>query len=169
MVIGEVLKRRFGSRDPVSGWSLTTLFFCLTLIGPFVAILYVATGDSGGLWLHLMETVFPRYVANTLVLMTGVALLSLLFGLSTAWVVARFSFPGGRVLEWMLLLPATVPAYIIAYTYTDLLEYAGPIQGALRDMFGWQSARDYWFPEIRSMGGATLVMAAVLYPRCGAT
>ena len=64
----------------------------------------------------------------------------------------------------MLLLPATVPAYIIAYTYTDFLEYAGPIQVFLREFFGWRSARDYWFPEIRSMGGAILVMAAVLYP-----
>ncbi len=64
----------------------------------------------------------------------------------------------------MLLLPAAVPAYIVAYTYTDFLEYAGPVQGALRALFGWQSARDYWFPEIRSMGGAILVMGSVLYP-----
>jgi len=78
--------------------------------------------------------------------------------------VARFRFPGCRILEWALLLPATVPAYIIAYTYTDLLEYAGPVQGMLRDMFGWRSVREYWFPEIRSMGGAILVMSSVLYP-----
>ena len=164
MVISRALKLRFVASDRISGWSLTTLFFSLALIGPFIAIFYVATGDSGGLWPHLMETVFPRYVINTLLLMLGVAVVSLFFGLSTAWVVSRYTFPGSKILEWMLLLPATVPAYIIAYTYTDFLEYAGPIQVFLREFFGWRSARDYWFPEIRSMGGAILVMAAVLYP-----
>jgi iron(III) transport system permease protein len=160
-VIADLLKRR---GDPLGGWSITTLLFSLFLIGPFVALFYTAAGDSGGLWAHLMATVFPRYVSNTLLLMLGVGLLSLLFGVTTAWIVARYSFPGAKALEWALLLPATVPAYIIAYTYTDLLEYAGPVQDYLRTLFGWQSARDYWFPEIRSLGGATLVMASVLYP-----
>jgi len=86
------------------------------------------------------------------------------FGVSTAWVVTAYDFRGRRYVEWMLLLPAAVPAYLVAYTYTDFLEYAGPVQGALRDLFGWQSARDYWFPEIRSIGGAMLVIGSVLYP-----
>ena len=141
-----------------------TLLAGLLLIGPFIALFVTATGNSGGLWSHLMQTVFPRYVGNTLALMAGVAIISLGFGVTSAWIVARFQFPGDRLLEWMLLLPATVPAYIIAYTYTDLLEYAGPVQGILRDAFGWRSAQDYWFPEIRSIGGAMLVMASVLYP-----
>ena len=156
--------RRLPPSDPVSGWSLATLSLGLLLIGPFVALVYAMTGDSGGLWLHLMETVFPRYVANTVALMAGVGLLSLLFGLTAAWLVTRYEFFGSGLLDWTLLLPATVPAYIIAYTYTDLLEYAGPVQVALRDVFGWTSARDYWFPEIRSLGGAILVMGSVLYP-----
>ena len=164
MVNAKLLKRYFRSQDQVSGWSLTTLFLALVLIGPFVAILFTAAGDSGGLWPHLLTTVMPRYVANTLWLMLGVGVLSLIFGIVTAWILARFDFPGAKILEWALLLPATVPAYIIAYTYTDLLEYAGPVQGLLRDLFGWTSAREYWFPEIRSMGGAILVMASVLYP-----
>ena len=164
MVNAKLLKRYFRSHDQVSGWSLTTLLLALVLIGPFVAILFTAAGDSGGLWPHLLTTVMPRYVANTLWLMLGVGVLSLIFGIVTAWILARFDFPGAKILEWALLLPATVPAYIIAYTYTDLLEYAGPVQGLLRDLFGWTSAREYWFPEIRSMGGAILVMASVLYP-----
>ncbi|MEE2720967.1 MAG: iron ABC transporter permease [Pseudomonadota bacterium] len=155
-------KIRLGDR--VSTWSVVTLLAGLLLVGPFVALFVTATGDSGGLWSHLMQTVFPRYVVNTLALMAGVAIISLGFGVTSAWIVARFRFPGDRLLEWMLLLPATVPAYIIAYTYTDLLEYAGPVQGILRDAFGWRSAQDYWFPEIRSIGGAMLVMASVLYP-----
>jgi len=96
--------------------------------------------------------------------MFGVGMVSLLFGVSTAWIVFRYDFPARRVLEWMLLLPAAVPAYLVAYALTDFLEFAGPVQGLLRETFGWQGARDYWFPEIRSMEGATLVMGAVLYP-----
>ena len=129
------------------GWSTVTLLLGCLLVGPFAALLYTMTGDSGGLWSHLMTTVFPRYAVNTLVLMLGVGLLSLGFGLSTAWVLTRYRFPGSYWLEWALLLPATVPGYIIAYTYTDLLEFAGPVQTFLRDLFGWQTVRDYWFPR----------------------
>ena len=164
MVRNSCLKKLFRSSKQISFWSLVTLLCGLLLIGPFVSMFYLATGNSEGLWIHLIQTVFPRYVINTLLLMGGVGILSLLFGLSTAWVIARLHFYGDRFFEWVLLLPATVPSYLIAYTYTDLLEYAGPIQGFLRKIFGWNSAADYWFPEIRSMGGAIIVMAAVLYP-----
>ena len=134
------------------------------LLGPILAVFGAAAGDSGGLWRHLFETVLPRYVANTLILMVGVGVVCLVFGVSAAWTVVRYDFIGRQWFQWMLLLPAAVPAYLIAYTYTDFLEYAGPVQKMLREQFGWQSARDYWFPEIRSMGGAMLVMGAVLYP-----
>ena len=164
MVIRKFFKKSIVSKHNFNGWSFGILLFSLILIGPFVALCVTALGDSEGLWAHLIKTVFPRYVANTLWLMFGVAIVSLLFGISTGWVIARRKFPGVRILEWALLLPATVPAYIIAYTYTDLLEFAGPIQGYLREFFGWTSAKDYWFPEIRSIGGAILVMASVLYP-----
>ena len=141
-----------------------TLIICLVLLGPFVALIIKATGDSEGLWPHLMATVFPRYAANTVLLMIGVGSLTLFFGISSAWAVSRYRFPGVRLLSWALLLPATVPAYVIAYTYTDLLEFAGPVQSAFRAVFGWTTVREYWFPEIRSMGGAVLVMGSVLYP-----
>ena len=134
------------------------------MLAPILSVIAAATGDSAGLWGHLFATVLPRYVANTLVLMAGVGALSLVLGVSTAWVVTRYDFVGRRVLEWMLVLPFAVPAYLIAYVYTDFLDYAGPVQGALRDAFGWESRRDYWFPEIRSMWGAIVVMGAVLYP-----
>ena len=96
--------------------------------------------------------------------MAGVGVLAIMFGVSSAWVITRYEFAGRSWFEWMLLLPAAIPAYIIAFTYTDFFEYAGPVQTALRSLFGWQGARDYWFPEIRSLAGATLVMASVLYP-----
>ena len=146
------------------GWSASAVLVCCLILGPIAALVMTAFGDSGGLWSHLVSTVLPRYVTNTLLLMAGVGVLAICFGVSTAWVVTRYEFPGRHLFEWMLLLPAAIPAYIIAYTYTDFLEYAGPVQSMLRDLFGWQRPSDYWFPEIRSLGGAMLVMASVLYP-----
>ena len=157
------LVRRAALARP-SRWSIVALVLALIMAAPILSVIAAATGDSEGLWAHLAATVLPRYVANTLALMAGVGLLSLVLGVSTAWVVTRYAFPGRRVLEWMLVLPFAVPAYLIAYVYTDFLDYAGPVQGALRDAFGWESRRDYWFPEIRSMWGAIVVMGAVLYP-----
>jgi len=145
-------------------WIAASLFLSLLFLGPIFAVFLAASGDSGGLWGHLFQTVLPRYVTNTLFLMLGVAIVSLVFGVSSAWLVVRYSFFGRPLLQWLLLLPAAVPAYLIAYTYTDFLEYAGPVQKMLRVFFGWQSAREYWFPEIRSMGGAMMIMGSVLYP-----
>jgi iron(III) transport system permease protein len=148
----------------VNPWRLGTLFLVSIFLLPVVAISVTASGDSDGLWVHLSNTVLPRYVGNTLLLMVGVGFTTLFFGVTTAWIVVRYDFPGRRIFQWALLLPATIPAYLIAYTYTDFLEYAGPLQVLARDLFGWNSSRDYWFPEIRSMGGAIFVMGAVLYP-----
>ena len=148
----------------VDVWSLSVIALCAFLLGPVIALLITAFGDSGGLWAHLAATVLGKYVGNTLILMAGVGVLAIMFGVSSAWVITRYEFAGRSWFEWMLLLPAAIPAYIIAFTYTDFFEYAGPVQTALRSLFGWQGARDYWFPEIRSLAGATLVMASVLYP-----
>ena len=140
------------------------ILVCVVMMAPLLAIAVTATGDTADLMPHLLQTVLARYVGNTLLLMAGVGVLATLFGVSSAWVVSRYHFPGRDVFDWLLVLPAAMPAYIIAYSYTDFLEYAGPVQTALRDMFGWQSVRDYWFPEIRSAGWASVMMAAVLYP-----
>ena len=152
------------SRQPIDKWSASTVVLCCFLLGPVAALLLTAFGDSGGLWAHLVDTVLGTYVVNTLALMGGVGVVAVLFGVSAAWVISRYYFTGRNILEWMLLLPAAIPAYIIAYCYTDFFEYAGPLQTALRTAFGWQTPRDYYFPEIRSLGGAMLVMASVLYP-----
>ena len=152
------------SRPSIDKWSLVTLILCCFLLGPVAALLLAASGDSGGLWEHLVDTVLATYVINTLLLMGGVGGVAIVFGISSAWVISRYDFAGRAVFEWMLLLPAAIPAYIIAYCYTDFFEYAGPVQSALRATFGWQTPRDYYFPEIRSLGGAVLVMASVLYP-----
>tara|TARA_Y100000590_G_scaffold459830_1_gene617854 strand:+ start:36830 stop:38452 length:1623 start_codon:yes stop_codon:yes gene_type:complete len=145
-------------------WSIIVFIIALLIISPILTIFYSAFLGDTSLWPHLFSTVLPRYTLNTLILMIGVGSLSLIFGISTAWVVTRYDFPGKNIFEWALLLPAAVPAYVIAYTYTDLFEYAGPVQNSLRTIFNWEGAQDYWFPNIRSMGGAILVMSSVLYP-----
>ena len=151
-------------RHHIDRWLVGVMLLCGLSLAPVLALVVTASGDSDGLWTHLMNTVLGTYVVNTLILMVGVGVLAISFGVSTAWVVSRYNFAGRKVLEWALLLPAAIPAYIIAYTYTDFFEYAGFVQIGMRSIFGWETAQDYWFPEIRSLGGATLVMASVLYP-----
>ncbi len=145
-------------------WSISVAIIALAIISPVLAIFYSAFLGDTSLWPHLFSTVLPRYISNTVILMLGVGILSLIFGVSTAWIVTRYNFPGKKIFEWALLLPAAVPAYIIAYTYTEIFEYAGPFQSFLRNTFDWNNASDYWFPNIRSIEGAILVMSAVLYP-----
>ena len=148
----------------ISSWSILQALICLILISPMVAVLIVAFQPAPSLIGHLIETVLGRYLLNTLALMAGVGLLAGFFGVSSAWVVSRYEFKGRKLFSWLLVLPAAIPAYIIAYAYTDFLEYAGPVQSALRQMLGVSLARDYWFFDIRSLGGAMVMMAAVLYP-----
>ena len=138
-------------------------------IGAFVAvpigfILFTALGPSDGIWDHLVSTVLAEYVGNTLWLTLGVGVGTVVIGTSTAWLVTMYRFPLRRGLSWALLLPLAVPSYVLAFVITDQLEYAGAVQSALRGLFGWTSPRDYWFPEIRSLGGATIVLSLVLYP-----
>jgi len=144
--------------------SIFATFIALIIIAPIFAIFYSALLGDTSLWPHLFSTVLPRYISNTVILMIGVGILSSLLGVSTAWIVTRYNFYGRSFFEWALLLPAAVPAYIIAYTYTDFLEYAGPVQKIIREFFNFQNAEEYWFPEIRSMEGAIFVMSFVLYP-----
>jgi iron(III) transport system permease protein len=117
----------------------------------------------GEVWSHLAATVLPGFAANTLLLVALVGSGVAFGGTVTAWVITHRRFPGDRFFEWALLLPLAMPAYVMAYAYTDWLQYAGPIQSALRDAFGW-SHGDYWFPDIRSLPGAAAMFIAVLYP-----
>lgn len=129
-------------------------------IAVVLAHLFVPTGD---LWAHLASTVLPRYVANTLWLIAGVGALTLIGGVGAAWLVSLCRFPGRQFFSWALLLPFAMPAYVIAYTYTGMLDFSGPVQTGLRDLFGW-SADDYRIPNIRSLTGAIVMLSLVLYP-----
>jgi len=133
------------------------------LVLPIAVVIADIFAPSTGTWAHLAATVLPEYVANTLGLLVGVGGGVILLGVSTAWLVTAFRFPGRSLFEWALVLPLAVPAYVMAYAYTDLLQFAGPVQSWLRAATGWQ-AREYWFPEIRSLGGAVAMFSFVLYP-----
>jgi len=129
-------------------------------------VLVVGASFFGGLsenWSHLAATALPRYVGNTLLLLLAVACGVVSMGVVSAWLVTAYRFPGRGLLEWALLLPLAVPAYVMAYAYTDWLQFTGPVQSALRAVTGWQ-AREYWFPEVRSLGGAAAMLSFALYP-----
>jgi len=131
---------------------------------PVAAVLVLGLSPGHGhVWVHLAATVLPGFVANTLALVVLVGAGVAFGGTVTAWLVTNRRFPGARLFEWALLLPLAMPAYVMAYAYTDWLDYAGPVQAALRQMFGW-SKDDYWFPDVRSLGGAAAMFIAVLYP-----
>lgn len=120
-------------------------------------------GAAGDAWSHLVATVLPEYILNSLLLAVIVGFGVVVVGVSTAWLTAMMDFPGRRVFEWALLLPLALPAYVMAYVYTDLLQFVGPVQTFLRESFGLNRS-DYWFPEIRSLGGAALMFVCALYP-----
>lgn len=152
-------------RPPLDGWSLAAVLIAAVVLLPVASVLWIALrGGGGDIWPHLLSTTLPRYLANTLVLMAGVGALTAAVGTGAAWLVTLYRFPGRDWLQWALLLPLAVPAYVGAYALVDFLEYAGPVQTGLRALMGWESARDYRFPEIRTRGAAILVLSGALYP-----
>lgn len=143
------------------GWMaiIAALLVCVPIA---VVVASVFLHDQGT-WAHLASTVLPGYVGNTVVLVLGVGLGVSVLGVGTAWLVTACRFPGRRALEWMLVLPLAAPAYVLAYAYTDFLQFSGPLQSALRSAIGWQ-AGEYWFPEVRSLSGAIAMFSLALYP-----
>jgi iron(III) transport system permease protein len=136
--------------------------FALCLF-PLVSVSIAALSVPGETIRGLVGTVLPKFALNTAGLVAVTCTASLAIGLSTAWLVTMTEFPGRRVLEIALVLPFAFPAYVLAYAYTHLLDHPGIVQSTLRATFGW-GPRDYWFPEIRSFGGASAMLSLVLYP-----
>ncbi|MAI90216.1 iron ABC transporter permease [Ponticaulis sp.] len=139
------------------------IIFSALLILPIIGVVIGAFGESDGTWTHITETVLLDYLFTTLAVLMWVGVLTTLVGTGAAWLVTSLEFPGRRTLEWMLVLPLASPAYIIGYVYTDLLDFAGPVQSFLRSLTGWE-AHEYFFPPIRTLEGAGIVLAFVLYP-----
>ncbi len=158
-------------RRPGAHWNATLLAVGaiplavgLLALAPFVSLAVIALGDSGDIWGHLARYVLPEAFTQTALLLAGVAVVTIVVGAGTAWAVTTFQFPGRDLLTWLLPLPLAIPTYIVAYVYVDILHALGPVQTGLRALFGWRSAADYWFPDVRSLGGAIFVIGFVLYP-----
>lgn len=145
-------------------WACGVGLLAVLVALPLLAVVWLAMTPNLALWQHLWSSVLRDYVSNTLLLGLGVGAGSLLFGVPLAWMVSVYEFPGRRWLDVALFLPLAMPTYLIAFVYTDLLDYAGPVQVALREAFGWQTARDYSFPEVRSLPAGILLLSLCLYP-----
>ena len=145
----------------------------LTVAAVVVAVLIAAPvlsvfsnvfiGETGGTWAHLADTVLGEFMWNTVILCVGVGLGVSSIGVTSAWLTTMLDFPGRRFFEWALVLPLAMPAYVMAYVYTDFLQFVGPLQTWLREAFEWRRG-DYWFPDVRTVGGAVAMFMFVLYP-----
>jgi iron(III) transport system permease protein len=156
---------RWHAREPSSlAWTAAVALVLALVMLPVVVVLTLAVTANDNVWPHLLRTVLPGSLLETCLLLLGVGTSTLIVGAATAWIVTMYRFPGRSVLDRLLVIPLAVPTYIVAYCYVDMLDFTGPLQRALRWVFGWQTAQDYWFPEVRSTGGAIFVMASVLYP-----
>jgi iron(III) transport system permease protein len=156
--------RRFPGLSAPGGWTLAAMAIAALVLMPLASVVWIAFHPAENIWPHLIATTLPRYLTNSVVLALGTGALAAAVGTGAAWLVVMYRFPGARLFEWLLLLPLAIPAYVGAYALVDFLDYSGPVQTALRHAFGWQTARDYWFPPIRARGSAVVVMAAALYP-----
>ena len=145
-------------------WAVCAGMIAGLVIMPILAVIWLAFFPTENIWPHLMATSLPRYLSNSLIIMIAVALCASLIGTFCAWMVVTKEFPMRRVLEWALLFPLAIPAYIGAYAFVDFWEYAGPAQTLLRDWFGWTTSRDYYFPAVRSRSAAIFVISLSLYP-----
>jgi len=152
------------NRINLDTWTIFVVAIASLISTPVIFVLSSIFSNTGEVWSHLASTVLVRYLFNSFILMVGVGCGVSIIGVGAAWLVTMCRFPGSRLFEWAMLLPLAAPAYILAYTYTELLEFYGPIQTWLREIFAWTSVNDYWFPEIRSIGGAIALLTLTLYP-----
>ena len=134
------------------------------LLSPIISIIFSSFENTFSLWEHLFKTRLKFYLYNTFILMLGVGFTTFFIGVSLAWLICKYDFFMKNVIEWALLLPLALPSYIVAYCYTDFFEYSGFLQTSIRELFNFNSPNDYFFPEIRSLGGAIFVISFVLYP-----
>ncbi|MBX2806460.1 MAG: iron ABC transporter permease [Hyphomicrobiales bacterium] len=140
------------------------LLISLIISLPLLTIIAISLTPAPGVWPHLISTTLPYSLQQTLMLLAGVALVTLIAGGGTAWLITMYRFPGRGLFDWLMILPLALPTYITAYCYGEFLEYSGPVQEAVRAIGGFNSFQDYWFPPVRSLGGAVFILSAVLYP-----
>ena len=159
--IAGIARRVSVGRPGKLGWLAVVLATLIVI--PIGSVVVNVFAPSESTWPHLVATVLPGYIWNTVALLVGVAYGVISIGVVSAYLVTAYRFPGRRLLEWALILPLAMPAYVMAYAYTDWLQFSGPVQAGLRDLTHWR-AREYWFPEVRSLGGAMAILSFALYP-----
>ena len=164
MVQGTPISSVSKSREGGPPWlAISATLVAVAIALPIVVVALNVLVPRAEVWRHLASTVLPEYVANTLLLAGGVGVVVCVTGVGCAWLTAMCRFPLARFFGWALILPLATPAYVMAYVYTDFLQFSGPLQSGLRALGGWR-AGEYWFPDVRSLGGAVFVLASVLYP-----
>jgi iron(III) transport system permease protein len=141
-------------------WQIASLAVALVVAAPILVLAATWLAPAGEVWRHLAQTVLGELVRNTLVLMLGVGVGVFVLGVGLAWVVSVCDFPGRKIFDWALMLPLAIPAYVLAFVAVGLLDYSGPVQGWVRELFGASA----WFPPIRSGGGVIAVMVLAFYP-----
>ncbi|MEQ1648538.1 MAG: iron ABC transporter permease [Hyphomicrobiaceae bacterium] len=145
-------------------WRVGVGVIIALMLLPLVTLVMLALFGTGSGFGHIARTVLPRATWQTMLVLAGVGVMSLVMGTATAWLVTMHRFPLRGVIDRLLVLPLAIPTYIAAYTYVEMLDYGGPVQRGVRALFGFASARDYWFPDVRSLGGAIFILSMVLYP-----
>jgi len=148
------------SRPIQRRWYLLSFAIASLILLPLSVLLLSWHEVDGEIWQHLWDTQMPRLLENTLVLLLGVSFGVVLLGVSLAWLTALCEFPGRRWLDWALMLPFAIPAYVLAFVFIGLLDFSGPLQTLLREWFGM----GFRLPRIRSTGGVILVLVLVFYP-----
>ncbi len=140
------------------------IFLCLIIIlfiCPIISLVSILfTEHQSAKW--ATHTLLFEYILNTIILMVGVGAIAFVFGVISSWFITFFSFPGRKFFEVALFLPIAIPGYIVSFVYTNMFEYSGPVQSLLREIFNWHK-NDYWFPEIRSLGGGILILGFTLF------
>ncbi|WP_133405324.1 ABC transporter permease [Parashewanella tropica] len=139
------------------------------LLLPALSLIYlVVTSQFSGVvddsFAEIKATVLDHYIVNSLSVMFGSVMIALLLAVPTSWWCSRYQFSGRQLLQVLLILPLAMPAYVSGYIYTELLDFAGPIQSWLRQAFNWQRPTEYWFFDVRSTTGACIMLALALYP-----
>lgn len=161
------------SSPPIAGLliSIITTLISLIMLLPIAALIFesfashfISSSEIDSTFSDLAETVLTHYIFNSLSIVAGTLMFACIFAIAPAWWCAHYEFKGRKTLQWLMIFPLAIPAYISAYIYTDTLDYAGPVQSGLRQLFAWQSPQDYWFFDIRSHWGASLMLGLALYP-----
>ena len=150
-------------RNYFNGWMGITTVVCVAVAFPLIIIFSHLFGPGDTAWHHITLNLLPGYTFNTLVLLIGVAVCVSVIGVTSAWLVSMYTFPGRQILQWLLILPIAIPAYILGFTWVGILDYTSPVYVFFRNTFGVETGQFLIF-NILSLPGAIIILSLALYP-----